>query len=437
MDADEVDQDVEDHVGELSEELSADPSEIKQALRNLLEYSVPIDEAKQSVRRRFESEKNAPSEPSTVSISELDADTSNATVEAVVVCSGKRSIRVDGDDTVIVEGEVSDESGVIDFTSWREFPYEPGDTVKLSGVNVREWSGSLQINIDENSTVREAESVDAKTSPYGVRSLEEVEAGDRGCILEVEVVESETQVIDGRDGETEITSGVVGDDSGRLPFTDWKARELSEGASVRIQNGYINEFRGVAQVNMGELTEIQEISDLNVDGSAPETTVSEAVNKGGVYDVEIEGSVIEVKDGSGLIHRCPDCDRVIQKGQCRTHGKVDGEKDMRTKAVLDDGTAALNLILDRELTEKIYGDEMSEAVEEAREAMDQSVVSDSISDQVVGRKVKVRGHVSLGEYGANMEATELSWIENDVSQLADRYLDAIDGEVAANRGDQA
>ncbi|MFB6284900.1 MAG: Single-stranded DNA binding protein [Halobacteria archaeon] len=425
MSVEEADQEIDDHVAELTEELSAEPQEIKQALQNLLEYSVPVDEAKRSVRRRFQSETSAPSEPSTLDISEVEASTSNAAVRAVVVSGGKRSIRIDGEDTVIVEGELSDSSGTIDYTCWTDFGYEPGDTVEFSGVNVREWNDELQINVNESTDVREVDGLDEPPvqEAYGVRELADVESGDRGCTLEVEVVDTEERVIDGRDEETRITSGVFGDGSGRLPFTDWMARDFDEGDSIRIENAYVNDFRGVAQVNLGEFTEVSEIGDLDVDGSAPETTVAEAIRNGGIYDVQIRGSVLEVKDGSGLIQRCPDCGRVIQKGQCRTHGKVDGDGDMRTKAVLDDGTAAVNLILDRELSEKIYGDDMEAALEEAREAMDQSVVSDSISERVVGRTVRVRGHVSLGEYGANMEATELSWVTEDATEAADALLE--------------
>ncbi len=42
--------------------------------------------------------------------------------------------------------------------------------------------------------------------------------------------------------------------------------------------------------------------------------IGDAVRTGGVYDVCVVGNLIAVRDGSGLIQRCPECYRVIQKG---------------------------------------------------------------------------------------------------------------------------
>ena len=44
--------DVNEHAEELASDLGVDKEEVIKDLRNLLEYSVPIDEAKQSVRRK-------------------------------------------------------------------------------------------------------------------------------------------------------------------------------------------------------------------------------------------------------------------------------------------------------------------------------------------------------------------------------------------------
>jgi len=44
--------DVNSHAEELASDLGVDKEEVKADLQNLLEYSVPIDEAKQSVRRK-------------------------------------------------------------------------------------------------------------------------------------------------------------------------------------------------------------------------------------------------------------------------------------------------------------------------------------------------------------------------------------------------
>lgn len=407
----------------LAEELDASREEVRRTLENLLEYSVPLDEAMRTVRRRYES-RDAPQEESRLrSVDELSPEAGNVAVEVEVLSAGRRSIQSNGEETTIVEGRVADESGAIGYTAWRPLDVEPGDVVRIEGSGVREWNGEPQLNIGSDAHVEPTSGVDSGLEAGGTSSLAELREGDRAVNLEVGVIEVEERVIDGRDGETTITSGVLGDSTGRLPFTDWLNRGLEEGSSIRVENAYVNEYRGVPQVNMGEYTEVTDAGDVDVSHEPPRLTIMEAVAEGGAFDVVVEGDVLEVKDGSGLIQRCPECGRVIQKGQCRSHGDVEGETDMRTKAVLDDGSGAVNLILDRDLTEKVYGGSLGDAEAAAREAMDQGVVREEIADQVVGRRWRVRGNVSVGEYGANIDAGEMELVTGDVAGEAGGVLD--------------
>lgn len=417
-------QEVSEHAVELADELGADPDEVEERLKNLLEYSVPLEEAERTVRRRYGSEDAEPETTDEVDIADVSSDDSRVSVEGVVLCEGRRSIRVSGDETVITEGEIADETGVISFTAWYETSFKAGDEIRVE-AEVREWDGEPQLNIDDASEVSSPvdADIDPVRKPYGVSHIGDLEEGDRAVTVEARVVESEERTISGRDGETTITSGVLGDGSGRLPFTDWENRELSEGSGVRLENAYVNEYRGIPQINMGEFTTVEEAGDVDASSAPPTTTVAETVTNGGDFDVVVRGNILEVKEGSGLIERCPECGRVIQKGQCRAHGDVEGEPDMRTKAVLDDGTGALTLIVGRELTEELYDGTLEEAREEARDAMDRQVVEERIAEQTVGRRWRVRGNVSVGDYGANMNVTEMKEAEEDPAETAREVLD--------------
>ena len=50
-----------------------------------------------------------------------------------------------------------------------------------------------------------------------------------------------------------------------------------------------------------------------------------------MFDVSVAGNLVSVRPGSGIISRCPECNRVIQKGNCRVHGKVEGIWDMQDR----------------------------------------------------------------------------------------------------------
>ncbi|WP_049902993.1 Single-stranded DNA binding protein [Halococcus agarilyticus] len=431
---------LDDHAEELASALGVDKEEVEADLEKLVEYSVPIDEAKDSLRRKY-GDGGGGGEPSAKELAEVSTADSAVTVRGVVLTVGKRSIRYQGDDLVIREGELADESGKISYTAWEEFDLAPGDTVEIVGVGVREWEGSPELNLGSETTVEtDDEPLDVPYDVGGDTHLSELAPGDRGVALEIRVAEVERKTIDGRDGETEILSGVFADETGRLPFTDWDPHgEIEEGASVGIENAYVREFRGVPSVNVSEFSTVNALDHgVETGDGAPRMSVREAVATEGLFDVEVAGNVLEVRDGSGLIQRCPECGRVVQKGQCRSHGDVDGEDDLRVKAIVDDGTDSLTAVLGTDLTADVYGGGIEVAREAARDAMDQEVVADDIRESIVGREFRVRGTLSVDDYGANLEATNFTACDDDPTDRAHELLDGAEGaatdETAADGG---
>jgi len=429
--------DVDKHAEELASALGVDQEEVKEDLENLLQYSVPIDEAKQSVRRKHGDGGGGSATPESLDVAEVTTDHGNVTVTVRVLTVGTRTIRYQGEDVEIREGELADDSGVVSYTAWQDFGFEPGDSVTIGNAGVREWEGEPELNLGESTTVAMAdETVETAHEVGGDRKLIDLEPGDRGRNVEVRVLEAEAKTIDGRDGETDIVEGVVGDATARLPFTDWNPRDaVAAGEDVRIEDVYVREFRGVPSVNFTEFTGVTPLPEaVSVKEDAPELSVVEAVGAGGMFDVAVVGTVLEVRDGSGLIERCPECGRVIQGGQCRSHGDVEGEDDLRVKAILDDGTDTLTVVLDRELTAEVYGGGLAEAREAARDAMDKEVVADAISEALVGRSYRVRGNLSVDEYGANLDAEVFAVAEGDPADAALTALAAVRGGATATDG---
>ena len=412
---------LEDHAEELASDLGVDTAEVKAELETLDKYDVPIDEAKQTVRRRYDTPQETSDAVPTKEIDAIGANDGTVGTTAVVMTVGKRSIQYGGDTHVIQEGELADETGRISFTDWSvSDALETGTAVRITNADTREWDGAPELNIGDQTTVEPAdETLSVPAEPGGEAALAALTPGDRGVTVEVQLVESESRTIDGRDGETEILSGVVGDETARLPFTDWEPRPAlqSEGQSVRIENAYVREFRGVPSVNASEFSTVTPLNrSVDVSASAERRSIRAAVESGGLFDVEVVGNVVAVRDGSGLIERCPECGRVIDGGQCRSHGTVEGEDDLRIKAILDDGTGTVTAILDDGLTATVYGGGLEQAREHARDAMDRSVVADDIRETIVGRAFQVRGSLTVDEYGANLTASTFE--ERDANPAA-------------------
>jgi len=175
--------------------------------------------------------------------------------------------------------------------------------------------------------------------------------------------------------------GLLGDESGTTKFVAFETSdlpELEEGAVYRLENLVTDEYQGNFSVKLNRTTTITEVDEDIEVGDDAET---------------VEGALVDIQSGSGLIKRCPedDCTRVLQNGRCSEHGDVEGEFDLRIKGVLDDGEAVHEVIFDRESTEELTGTTLEEAKEMAMDALDTTVVADEMRTGTLGRYYRVSG----------------------------------------------
>ncbi|WP_435069289.1 replication factor A [Haloplanus sp. C73] len=191
--------------------------------------------------------------------------------------------------------------------------------------------------------------------------------------------------------------GLLGDESGTTKFVAFESSELpelEEGAVYRLENLVTDEYQGNFSVKLNRTTTITEVDEEIEVGDDAET---------------VEGALVDIQSGSGLIKRCPeeDCTRVLQNGRCSEHGSVEGEFDLRIKAVLDDGEAVHEVIFDREQTEALTGMSLEEAKDMAMDALDTTVVADEMQTGTLGRYYRVSGP-QFGRYVLVDEFEQLS-----------------------------
>ena len=181
--------------------------------------------------------------------------------------------------------------------------------------------------------------------------------------------------------------GLLGDETGRIKFTAWAKSDLptlEEGEVYHLGNVVTDEYEGQYSVKLNRTTTIEE--------------ADEAIEVGD-NTTEVEGALVDMQSGSGLIKRCPedDCTRVLQNGRCSEHGEVEGTFDLRVKGVIDDGREVNEVIFNQEMTEELTGVTLDEAKERAMDALDTSVVADDIRDEILGNYYRISGPV-LGRY---------------------------------------
>ena len=126
----------------------------------------------------------------------------------------------------------------------------------------------------------------------------------------------------------------------------------------------------------------------------------------GTYDVVIAGDILSVRPGSGLLYRCPECERVTQNDVCRIHNKVRPRYDLRIKAVVDDGTGATMAVLGRELTERVYGVAMDDIVEAIKSGSSLDAVESDIKRVLTGLSLTIRGNATKRDYDIVFVAQE-------------------------------
>jgi len=181
--------------------------------------------------------------------------------------------------------------------------------------------------------------------------------------------------------------GLLGDPTGTIKFTKWAKSDLAnleEGKTYRLGNVVTDEYQGRYSVKLNKTTTIEEVDE--------EFEV-------GDNEDEVEGALVDVQSGSGLIKRCPeeDCTRVLQNGRCNEHGEVEGEFDLRIKGVLDDGTDVHEFIFDEEATGDLTGIGLEEAKQMAKDALDTTVVADEMRAKILGKYYRVTGP-TFGRY---------------------------------------
>ncbi|MDG5819518.1 replication factor A [Natronococcus sp. A-GB7] len=190
--------------------------------------------------------------------------------------------------------------------------------------------------------------------------------------------------------------GLLGDPTGTIKFTKWAKSELptlDEGGVYELRNVVTDEYEGRYSVKLNSTTVVEELDEELEVGD--DTSV-------------IEGALVDMQSGSGLIKRCPkeDCTRVLQNGRCNEHGEVEGEFDLRIKAVVDDGLDAHEVIFDKDATENLTGISLEEAKDMAMDALDTTVVADEIRDLVVGTYYRIEGP-TFGRYVLADDVEEL------------------------------
>ncbi len=306
-------------------------------------------------------------------------------------------------------GLIGDETGTIKFVKWAksELPaLVEGKSYSFENLTTDEFEERFSVKFNKSSSINELdEEIETPDMEAHLVAIDDINESDKWINLRAKV----TQLWDS-EHESIDQIGLIGDETGTIKFVKWAKSELPalvEGKSYSFENLTTDEFEERFSVKFNKSSSINELDeDIEV----------------GYTTTEFTGAMVRIKDSSGLIRRCPICNRALIKGTCMEHGNVEGTHDLRIIAVMDDGVRVQEALFNREITENISGITLDEAKEMAVDALDHNVVLDELKKRLLGRYYMTAGSVLdrylLVESVQPIEGVSTSEIDSILAEVA-------------------
>ena len=292
---------------------------------------------------------------------------------------------------------MGDETGTIKFTKWTRADLPKlveGKSYLFKNVVTDSYEERFSIKMNRTSQIEDINDDIIEVELVPTVEISDIDTDNKWVNVRAKVAQlwdSEHESI----GQV----GLIGDQTGTIKFTKWAKSELPalvEGKSYLLKNVVTDSYDGRFSVKLNKTSQIEEVNeDIEI----------------GTTEMKFIGAMVDIQAGSGLIKRCPECNRALIKGVCGEHGKVEGVYDLRIKAVIDDGRSVQDSLLNREVSEQLTGIALDEAIHMATEALDQSVVIEKIKGEFVGKYYSVSGP-KLDRYILVDTITPLGPIEN-------------------------
>ncbi len=366
-----------------------------------------------------------PGEP--VEISTIKSE-GNLTVVGRVLASREDVIhKRDGSGSIdIVRGRIADDSGSIGFLSWEPFKHEVGSLIKIENAQIKVFRDTPEINIGASSRIEifhDANFASAEDlSAQSVSKIEDLRDGSRDVDIIFEIQKMVKRDFTGQQGEEKsVWSGDIADPTGKCRCSIWSEPPFNfeeMPVVIRVRGARVRAWQGIPDVTIDNADQIEVLAaapwgeDLDLTDNLVEVQLSELTSGASRVGISTTGTVVSVREDSGIIKRCSECRRVLRDGECATHGAQDGVEDLRFRLVLDDGISTISLILNKDSSESIGGLSM----DKVREHIDENGSMDYVQylrEKLLGREISASGRTIVDEQGAMLLSDSAEIIEVD------------------------
>ena len=411
-------------------------SELK---RYVDEYGIDLATAKESIVRKHYGNPGALQLGAEKLLAQIGPGENGIRFKAKIASKSRKEITTKVGQKVLFEGEVGDSTMRMRYSYWSDqCDLEKGDVVEVLNAYSKSWNDIITLNINEGDMKKihddELENLDLGDVKQPMNQsgedleLVNLKPGMSNVSVKLRILDVEPRKITVKGESKTIFGGNAGDKSGTCRFTAWEDYDLVAGKAYEIENAYVKEFNG-PDLQFGKYTKFKkfdgnELPALEDYADGVQYTLAQLDERNGASDAVVEGHVLTVREGSGLIFRDKDTNRPLRNGDDRKNAVP----DLRIRLIFDDGSGSCTAYLNREITEKVLGRDLDSCLEFVKENFGSEALMEEIEDALVLKPLRLRGFARSDDYGLSFFARSCDpAAEIDVPNVARQFLAALEG----------
>ena len=259
-----------------------------------------------------------------------------------------------------------------------------------------------------------------------MKTISQLTDGSRDVEAIVQITEWQKRSFT-KDGEERfLWSGQIADPTGRCRMSAWEELPISDKdlpITVKLTGVRVRAWQGIPDITVDKAEQIEILEsppwddDLDLQDHVVDVELTDLVNSSSRVGISTSGTVVSVREDSGIIMRCSECRRVLRDGECSIHGKVESQQDVRLRLVVDNGQVTASLLINKDAALKLINTTEEKMASDIDSEGKMEFVQ-SLRDFLLGRELEVKGRTIVDEQGAMILADYAGLKPDDGAMLA-------------------
>ena len=373
-----------------------------------------------------------PGEP--IDIAKIPADGYICIVGRVLSSREDQIHRKDGSGSIdVVRGRIADETGTIGFLSWEPFSHEVGSLIKIDGAQVKTFRDTPELNFGRTTKIESFHDANfaniEKLNTQNMKTISKLTDGARDVEAVVQITEWEKRTFTKDGEERHLWSGQIADPTGRCRMSAWQELPFVSSdlpITVKLTGVRVRAWQGIPDITVDKAEQVEILDNtpwdeaIDLENHVVDVELSELVNSASRVGISTSGTVVSVREDSGVIMRCTQCRRVTRDGECSSPacvGKVETQQDIRLRLVIDNGEVTASVLINKPAALELMNTSEDKMVSDIESEGKMEYVQ-SIRDYLLGRELIVGGRSIVDEQGAMILAERADISANDAAMLA-------------------